>query len=362
MVLKPPLRRSDQIAWVQENWTNVAYIKKPCPAVQMAAFLQSPLALLLIKNHDVLVRFLQQHAKPIFLTSPLPYPGGKSRAITQVRNLMSTVCVRVVSVFAGGSSVEIDLSLNHKFGLVCYDAFEALINFWQHASAGDTRLVELVEAHQQRMAAAARYDWDAIFFDLKNTALAGRGLQSAAAFYAAIFVSFNNVFGTSFSGVKFDRFIKSDFGSLRDFMSVASELPISWQHGDFRDTIPIHPDDFLFLDPPYHLGGARDNLYGPDGSLHRGFDHEALAKLLRDHGYWLLCYNDDPYIRNLYQGYTILKPHWAYTMGKRPCSELFILSHRLEAELVASKNPTFLKLLAASTLPLPANDNEPPAA
>ena len=68
---------------------------------------------------------------------------------------------------------------------------------------------------------------------------------------------------------------------------------------DFTDAIAQHKDSFLYLDPPYK---SKYSLYGYKGSMHKGFDHAALAAMLKKRDRWILSYNDCPEIRELYKG------------------------------------------------------------
>ena len=78
------------------------------------------------------------------------------------------------------------------------------------------------------------------------------------------------------------------------------------------------PHHFAFLDPPYDC----DNLY-----LSPPFDHERLRKVLDTRTKWILCYNDTPYIRELYDGHRIETIQWKYGMNKsRVSNEILIFS------------------------------------
>ena len=48
---------------------------------------------------------------------------------------------------------------------------------------------------------------------------------------------------------------------------------LSVQQADYRDVIPNHKKDLLYLDPPYY-SATKSALYGKNGNLHKGFDHE----------------------------------------------------------------------------------------
>ena len=93
------------------------------------------------------------------------------------------------------------------------------------------------------------------------------------------------------------------------------------RHGRFEDVIPAHNGDFMYLDPPYVLGGDSKVFGGmyPSSSMpiyHKGFDHEKLAELLKKHrGGFVLSYNDCSWVRNTFKDYEIVELSWQYGMA-----------------------------------------------
>lgn len=97
---------------------------------------------------------------------------------------------------------------------------------------------------------------------------------------------------------------------------------------DFKESISRSRDKLLYLDPPYPLKNC--SLYGKNGNMHSGFDHEGLAKILHGRDRWILSYSDTPYIHDLYSDYHMIKPEWRYGMSSNKTSrEVLILSHDL---------------------------------
>jgi len=70
------------------------------------------------------------------------------------------------------------------------------------------------------------------------------------------------------------------------------------------DQTPVVREDFYYFDPPYHktYDGYNGAGFGDD-------KHERLARLCREihasHGYFMLSNSDTPFIRGLYNGFTI---------------------------------------------------------
>jgi DNA adenine methylase len=90
----------------------------------------------------------------------------------------------------------------------------------------------------------------------------------------------------------------------------------------FENVIRKHPDDFLFLDPPYYLGGDSKMFKGiyPNSNFaihHNKFDHKLMLDLLKKHkGGFFITYNDCPTIREMYKDYAQHFPSWQYTYGQ----------------------------------------------
>ena len=83
-----------------------------------------------------------------FIRSPLRYPGGKSRAVSQMLNeyfpkKLPTLC----SPFLGGGSIELALA-NRGTRVYAYDAFEPLVIFWQVLLKDASNLAKTVRKYK----------------------------------------------------------------------------------------------------------------------------------------------------------------------------------------------------------------------
>jgi DNA adenine methylase len=90
----------------------------------------------------------------------------------------------------------------------------------------------------------------------------------------------------------------------------------------FEYIIEQHKNDFLYLDPPYYLGGDSKTFVGmyPHRNFpihHNGFKHKLLSEMLRRHkGGFILSYNDCTAVREMYKGFKMLTPSWQYTFSQ----------------------------------------------
>lgn len=249
---------------------------------------------------------------PDTVRSPLRYPGGKSRAVKVLRDYIPTGTQTLVSPFLGGGSFELACAAE---GMTVYaaDAFEPLINFWQHAIDMPTALAE----HVQTFYPLKRQRFYAL---QKRIAVMPNNLERAAIFFVLNRCSFSGITLSGGMSPGHPRFTSSAINRLMEFR--APNLNV--ECADFADTLAKYPDGLLYLDPPYANG---ERLYGNNGDMHDGFDHEGLANLLREREGWILSYNNDPTIREMYEGFDMQTPNWQYGMSNDKASnELLILN------------------------------------
>ena len=232
--------------------------------------------------------------------SPLRYPGGKSRAVAAIMDLIPAGTKKLCSPFIGGGSIELACS---AAGIRVYgaDAFKPIVEFWQQAIKSPVVLAKRVRVHYPLSRTK--------FYHLQNTyPKLDDPQERAAVFYVLNRSSFS---GTTLSGgmsPNHPRFTPSAIERLRDL----NIKGLSVRHADFRKTLERHPDTFLYLDPPYANGGK---LYGRKGDMHEGFAHAELADELRRRDGWILSYNDCEFVRKLYKGQKFLEPQWLYGMS-----------------------------------------------
>lgn len=248
--------------------------------------------------------------------SPLRYPGGKSRAVKSIYSCIPANETSLCSPFLGGASIE--LACTTRMKVYGSDVFEPLIAFWHVLLTNPTQLVECVKKYYP-LTRTKFYYLQKIYLTLTDE------VELAAVFFVLNRSSFS---GTTLSGgmsPDHPRFTESAIERLRNFKVNNFEV----QCADFKEVIPQHRDDFLYLDPPYMI---KEALYGMKGDTHKGFDHKALAALLCKRERWLMSYNDCPEIRTLYKNNTILTVEWIYGMSKsKQSNEILVLSRDLAA-------------------------------
>lgn len=249
--------------------------------------------------------------------SPLRYPGGKSKAVQIILELLPPGITSLASPFIGGGSIEIALA-DKGVRVSGYDIAKPLVSFWREAIRDAPSLAR--EVRKDFPLSKIR------FYELQRALRSGSLTEKEAAtyFYVLNRASFS---GLVLSGAMSDdhpRFTPSAIARLEQFK--VANLAVAW--GDFKTSIAKHPKDFLYCDPPYFV---KPVLYGDRGDLHRGFDHTGLADALKARDGWLLSYNDCAEVRGLYDGYHFEKAAWKYGMGSnKESNEVLVFSKGAE--------------------------------
>lgn len=244
--------------------------------------------------------------------SPLRYPGGKTRAVSTIRQHIPADVKEICSPFFGGGSVELSCAVD---GVRVHgsDAFEPVVAFWQEA----LREPELLAKQVRRYYPLSRTKFYALQKSYPNLEAS---IDKAAVFYVLNRSSFS---GTTLSGGMspgHPRFTESSIQRLHNF----GVDGVTMAQLDFSDALEEHKGKFLYLDPPYANGGK---LYGKRGDMHDGFDHQLLADLLKQRDGWVLSYNDCKEVREWYDGWKFIRPEWTYGMnGDKISNEVLIIA------------------------------------
>jgi len=263
--------------------------------------------------------------------SPLRYPGGKTRACKIIENVILqhfdiTSFDTIISPFFGGGSFEFYMQNKYGVALKVNDKFTPLYNFWKQVKINKDILCEGL----REIKSVSKEQFIAYRKTIMN--LQDNILQQAIQYFVINRCSFS---GSTLSGgfseeASHKRFTQSSINKIEalDFTN------IEIYNEDFCDfintyipTAPAQPSKtLLFLDPPYYLE-SKSKLYGNNGDLHEGFNHNLLFELLNSKKNWVLTYNNCEYIRNLYKDYTILDVNWSYGMNTtKTSSEIIIIS------------------------------------
>lgn len=252
-------------------------------------------------------------------TSPLRYPGGKTRAIGILYEYLRTYYPErnvLLSPFFGGGSFELCLSVN---GYTVYgnDLFIPLYNFWvtkqENCKTLVTNIKEKLPVSKQQ------------FHELRDTIMnESDNIKMSTSYFIINRTSFS---GSTLSGgfseqASKHRLTESSINRLSE-CNVDSIVFSNLDCNAFLDVHPETSDTVIYADPPYYITGS---IYGKNGDMHERFDHAKFAENIRKRRDWIISYNDCEYIKNLYKGCRIFTTSWSYSMNKsKTSSEIIIL-------------------------------------
>ncbi len=265
------------------------------------------------------------------IKSPLRYPGGKSRAIKYIAPIIPDFS-EYREPFVGGGSVFVYLKQKHPNRTYWInDLHKNLYHFWSQTQHNLDPLIKQI------------YLWKNEFENgknlhkfLKTNIEKFNDLKKAAAFFIFNRITFS---GTSesggFSNAAYERrFTLSSIERVKRLSTILTDICIT--NHDYQLIVEKEGEQvFLFLDPPYH-SATKSALYGKNGNLHKSFNHERFANVLKKTEHkWLITYDDSPYIRELFSFAHITEWNLTYGMrnvnknGNQIGKELFISNYNL---------------------------------
>lgn len=262
--------------------------------------------------------------------TPIRYAGGKSKAYKIITEFLPDTD-RIISPFIGGGSLESRWASELGKEVIGFDIFHALVNFWNVLLNSPNELADKLQEltpTKEKYAEIKEYlvqwdytqemlkDWSTDYY--KRDAIQLDDITAAAYYYFNHNLSYGPMYMGWMSKIyqdqkKWDKMVKN----IRDYKNPN----LTVREDTFDHVIPAHPNDTLYLDPPYYLKKDADNkmLKGmyPNCNIdvhHTGFDHEKLRDLLHNHkGNFILSYNNCETIREYYKDFDLHYPEWHYS-------------------------------------------------
>jgi len=274
------------------------------------------------------------------VTSPIAYPGAKTRVTSQILEILPTGIKDWREPFFGGGSVSLAFIQSKKAKdcqrFVVGDLYKEVYYFWKACQESTEELIQLIkdwwlkyapdyetikQMDKEDKGYTALYEkvreeesrklWEFVrSVDVESLEPVHRG----ARFYLSSTMSFSGVADSG--GMSRDRFMDFNFSKLENLYAVSEVLKrIEIYNQSFEETMKdVGNDSFVFLDPPY-ISQEVGHLYGKNGSTHNGFPHEKLAELCKGlECKWLMTLDDCVKTRKLYSGCKFEKLYIPYTM------------------------------------------------
>jgi len=229
------------------------------------------------------------------IKSPLRYPGGKSRAVSQIAEYIPVYFSEYREPFLGGGSVFLYIKQrfpNLKFWIndLNYDVY----CFWKYAQISCKELVSDIKKIKQEQKNGRELFEEFTSVDVTKLS----EFERAVRFFVLNRITFSGTVDSGgFSQKAFEaRFTDSSIERVSLLENILEGIKIT--NLDYRELLKESGDDvFLFLDPPY-LSTVKSRLYGKNGSLHTSFNHDEFSQELKSCSHlWLITYDDSPEIR-----------------------------------------------------------------
>jgi DNA adenine methylase len=276
-----------------------------------------------IENYDYIMEsYNELYEKRYDGGTAMRYNGGKAYGTYQILEYFPENISKVISPFIGGGSLEVAICKELKIPVIGYDIFELLVNYWQVQIKQPQELYEKLKTFPNTKEYYAKIK-DILKEVFNKGGELKRGNYSNLDLAAFYYYNHNLSYGPQFLGHMTNVYLDDNkyqktINKVKNF----NVKNLQVRHGKFENVIPAHNGDFMYLDPPYVLGGDSKVFAGFYPSIkipiyHEGFDHEKLVTLLKKHrGGFILSYNDCSWVRDAYKDFEIVEISWQYSMGQ----------------------------------------------
>ncbi|MDX2244747.1 MAG: DNA adenine methylase [Leptolyngbyaceae cyanobacterium bins.302] len=257
--------------------------------------------------------------------SPLRYPGGKSKALSQILPHIPLNIREYREPFVGGGSVFFAVKQLFGNSVKSYwinDLNYDLCCFWRYAKDEIDLLVSRVVEIKQKYV-----DGKELFCYFTQADLKLEDFDRAVRFFVLNRITFSGTVDSGgYSQQAFERrFTDSSINRLKQISPLLASAEIT--NDDYEKSLFYNGDNvFIFLDPPY-FSAAKSRLYGVRGALHTAFDHERFATNMRKCKHkWMMTYDDSPKIRELFSFAEIIE--WTVQYGMNNYKQEFAAEGR----------------------------------
>ena len=270
-------------------------------------------------------------------TTPLRYPGGKSRAI----KFLSQHLPKIESYrepFLGGGSMALYVTQTYpNTDVWVNDLYYPLYAFWVTLRDHGQQLCD--DLRELKTELGESYDAHKRAFDDAKDKLNNDLYESGFNFYVANKCSFSGLTANSSFSKQASR-ANFTFRGI-DKLPALSELIQGWRITNHSyEEMLYGRNAFVFLDPPYAI---KDNLYGNKGDMHKSFDHEWFAaQACASENKCMITYNSELFIKDRFPDwyqkdwdltYT-MRSSGTYTKDQKKRKELLLLNYEQQTSLI----------------------------
>jgi len=251
------------------------------------------------------------------LTTPIRYPGGKSKAVKKLYKLLPNIeeYEEWREPFLGGGSMSIEMTkIFPDMKIWVNDLYPALYTFWTSVqSDGDNmceRLLQMKsECYTPELAKSILGEQKEIINDDVSSKF-----DKAVAWY---FANRNSFSGLTETGTYSDQANKMSFTtSIINKLPHYQKLIHNWKFTNGSYDVLLKDNNskaFVYLDPPYEIKDS--TLYGKKGNMHLNFNHDDFAKNCSECGMdCMVSYNADQFIKDRFPEWNQIEFDHTYSM------------------------------------------------
>ena len=270
-------------------------------------------------------------------TTPLRYPGGKSRAIKFLSQHLPEI-ESYREPFLGGGSMALYVTQTYpNTDVWVNDLYYPLYAFWVTLRDHGQQLCD--DLRELKTELGESYDAHKMAFDDAKDKLNNDLYESGFNFYVANKCSFSGLTANSSFSKQASR-ANFTFRGI-DKLPALSELIQGWRiTNQSYEELLYGRNAFVFLDPPYAI---KDNLYGNKGDMHKSFDHEWFAaQACASENKCMITYNSELFIKDRFPDwyqkdwdltYT-MRSSGTYTKDQKKRKELLLLNYEQQTSLI----------------------------
>lgn len=247
------------------------------------------------------------------MKSFIPWIGGKSLLAKTIIGMFPGDFDRYIEVFGGGGSV-LFAKDRHAPLEVYNDADGALVNLFRcvkyHCAELQREIDGWINARELFEDARAQLDTRGM-----------TDIQRAARFYVQVRLSYGADRRTYGCNKKSLQSSVDYLTAIRNRLNAAGTVI---EHKDFDNLIKVYdrPKSLFYCDPPYHTTEKHYNAQFTEDDHHR-----LKLRLNGIQGRFLLSYNDDDFIRELYKDFKITSVERPNSLSKGTFKELIITNY-----------------------------------
>ena len=270
-------------------------------------------------------------------TTPLRYPGGKSRAIKFLSQHLPEI-ESYREPFLGGGSMALYVTQTYpNTDVWVNDLYYPLYAFWMTLRDHGQQLCD--DLRELKTELGENEDAHREAFENAKDKLNNDIYESGFNFYVANKCSFSGLTANSSFSKQASR-ANFTFRGI-DKLPALSELIQGWRITNHSyEEMLYGRNAFVFLDPPYAI---KDNLYGNKGDMHKSFDHEWFAaQACASEQDCMITYNSELFIKDRFPDwyqkdwdltYT-MRSSGTYTKDQKKRKELLLLNYEQQTSLI----------------------------